>query len=591
MLMRVRVFAGGSAIAMVVASGLVLGPQAEGARAWVTPPPVVAAPSSVLGAAAGTATTDVAVGGLTASGGAAVGTGVVAGGVSAVAVGGTVAAGLAIGTYGGQMVVRVLPKTWVTTSGSTLCDVQWLIDENAACAKMALPDGVSPNADVGNDPQGWANGIQTVSSLRGAWTPSASSGVGQTIRGDVIASAAYGQFGNVALSMTGAASAVPSGQNDTLFWIIYQVNTNGNETAATSSNAHWYQGGPNVVQQTWAGNVAKVELRNAYTNAVLATWYPLGHPLRPATPDPNPARWFVASWSCADGTVGNASSATFHETDASFPDVPAASCAGAVATYSVQMVSSSGLTTSIIQWTAPDVVRNWGQTDAAKSGTATLNLWFTDPQTGARISCQDSPSLCADWWAETNQGTATQSQYDCTYGGEAVALSECTVYSHAYDLGVYSDPRTGEPSTGTTPVPDPGSQDQSCPPPFSWLSLFNPWWYYQGTVCAVKATVVPRTGFWTTTQASLRSTLGTHAPFSVIAVVPGAVSSVATGWGSSCNSLPNFSTIEGHPLRLACSPPDSAGWQVAYKLMQVCIWVVAGLAVWRMAHNAVGGNS
>lgn len=504
--------AGGAAVAvaMVVASGLVLGPQADAARAWVTPPPVVSAPSSVLGAAAGTASTDVAVGGLTASGGAAVGTGTAAAGVSAGAAGATVAAGLAIGTYGGQMVVRVLPSTWVTTSGSTWCDLQWLIDANASCAQTGLPAGQAPNSDIGNDPQGWAGGVQTVTSSRGAWTATAASGTGQGIRADVVATAGYGQPGNVALTLSGSGAGVPAGKYDQVMWTIYRRNANGSETSATSSVDHWYAGGPDVVKHTWSGDVGRVEVIDSYTNNVLATWYPVGHPSRPASPDPNPARWFVASWSCADGSVGNASSSTFHETDASFPAVPPATCAGAVATYQVQMVSSSGITTQIISWTAPDVVRDWGNTQAAKEGTATLNLWLTDAQTGARISCQDNPSLCADWWAETEQGTAAQSEYDCTYAGAEVALSECTVYAHAYDLGTYSDPRTGEPGSSPAPNPDPGAQDDGCPPPFSWTSVFNPWWYYKGAVCAMQQVFVPKAQLQTAqvTQAWNSSSLG-----------------------------------------------------------------------------------
>ncbi len=148
--MAVRSLAGASAVAMVVASGLVLGPQAQAAHADVVPPPVVSVPSSVLAAEAGTATSAEAVGTLTASGGAAVGTGVAATGVAAAeAASGTALAGLVIGTTAGSQIAKVIG---LPTSGNFICDVQLLIWTDSGCATVPGAGRVI-NSDVTVNPQ------------------------------------------------------------------------------------------------------------------------------------------------------------------------------------------------------------------------------------------------------------------------------------------------------------------------------------------------------------------------------------------------------------------------------------------------------
>ncbi len=126
---------------------------------------------------------------------------------------------------------------------------------------------------------------------------------------------------------------------------------------------------------------------------------------------------------------------------------------------------------------------------ACAGGGCQLLLYRVDAQTGARIGCQEYASVCADWWTETVQATQNTDRYECQYNGAPIALDECKVYAQAFKTGQYADPRTGESPAPETPTQP---QDESCPPPFTWTSLVNPWWYYKGFTCGLSWAFEPK---------------------------------------------------------------------------------------------------
>lgn len=340
-----------------------------------------------------------------------------------------------------------------------------------------------------------------------------------------------------------------------------------------------------------------------------ATWYPPGHALRPADVVGDPVRSWVTRWQCQGGGVVAASSAAFRESDPAWPGFPQASCPSGNIPQWVEVweVTEGGSAEDFLveRWTPNEALLDWQTTyPQCVDGSCQLLLSRIDPQTSKRLSCFANPSLCVDWWTDP----ARADNYECTYGGAVVAVEECSVYSPTFNVATgsevktsggtrisdpihYADPRTGEPQAGGDPTPDPEPGSSDCPPPFAWNSLFNPWWYYKGFTCGLEWAFVPSGTEVQTKVQQLNDGLSSHAPFSVIVAVPGIFDSFGDGWSGGCSGLPDFSTIPGKPLRMACSPPDSPGWQAGYTLMSIVLWVGVALAVWKMAHHAVGGKS
>lgn len=531
----------------VLASVLVAGavvlfdPHAPDAMALGTPPPPVTVTTTVAGAAAG-ADGAAAVGALGATGGTAVGTtATLAGGVSATALTGTVVAGLAIGTYAGQWVLKALPDSWYSTSGSTFCDAQLALNPDAACGQPGPAEGYVINGDVAGAVPGWepsppfalhlglaqysspygrlvvpmtvsvdisdlaygsASGSLTVVIDQAVTVPSASPAW------NIYRSASIGFFCSVGDPATNPAvqrSAI------TLSEVVAQRTVHIADVCASGGGGGYQYVGARVIDAAQGGDTS-IDL--PAVGPVVGAFRPLGDPLRQDV-DADPERHWGAQWQCSDGTTGGAVSVFFHESDATWPSIPAASCASGIVThYEVSKVTTSGPTTSVLTWDAPQVVKDFyaaGGTGAeCWDGSCTLVLYRIDPQTGQRLSCFSNPSLCVDWWSSATKAD----DMECQYGGQVVGLAECDLYRPTFNLAAgqpvkdkdgatvsnpapYGDPTdqgnpipdpSGEPSPDPNPGPEP---DSSCPPPFTWTSLVNPWWYYKAGTCALEWAFVP----------------------------------------------------------------------------------------------------
>lgn len=195
-----------------------------------------------------------------------------------------------------------------------------------------------------------------------------------------------------------------------------------------------------------------------------------------------------------------ADSVGFAQFDPSPPPIPAIACAAGsiIVAYHVSEVGG-GNTVPMVDWTAPAAVASYG-TDYPDcvSQVCTLDLLKLDAASGTWVDCLDSSTDCAYWQNDSNK----TADYECTYGGYAVALSECDAYTVTFDPPVTSTTGTAtptkpvysSPTTGTdpTPVSTPTTGDSSCPPPLHWgLSLVSPWWYYHVGQCVLQWAFVP----------------------------------------------------------------------------------------------------
>lgn len=470
--------------AVVVGLGWALVAPAGAAQAVAPPVAPVTMPSSILGALAGPATTAEAVGSLTATGGGAIAGTTALSAVPVATVAGYAGAGLLIGFAGASAVVQV---AGLSATGDFGCDLAWVFDEGAACATTAAPQYV-PNSDVVLAPPGWVGGVNTytgVAYVIPGWTNKGPTTVAVAVSGPPVGTAGSVQW---QLSAT-----LPTGAN--YVELVFRV-VRDTDGGLISSGGGVVQivGGVSAVESVAVQTVPWHLEIGATDQTPFASWYPVGHELRPEEPEADPLRWWKTTWRCTDGSLSSASSTTFRESEPEWPGMPTAQCDGSAVSYiRVEGLGEGVGSRTIFEWEAPAAFTDWAATADPQcvGGGCQLLLSRIDEVTGAALSCFANPTLCADWWAETEGATVNVEAYRCEYGGQTVPLNECQVYAPTFDTGQYADPRTGEtvvPAPGAEPVP----ADESCPPPFSWSALFNQWWAFKATGCALQEAFVPQ---------------------------------------------------------------------------------------------------
>jgi hypothetical protein len=339
----------------------------------------------------------------------------------------------------------------------------------------------------------------------------------------------------------------------------------------------------------------------------------------------DPLRAWETRWQCSDSgsTVATIRSATFREGDGSIPAYPSPVCVGEVTHVEIWEVGVNGDVDDVKVWEADPSVnaQTFGKEyPQCTDGSCRLELYRKDPTAGTQISCLENPSLCVNWLSDP----ARVENYQCVYAGQPVDLSECNVYGPTFnvqtgtdvdtdtgkkpstDVGVYGDPATGKPvpATPTDVVPNPGTNpggqpggspepDGSCPPPFTWSSLFNPWWYYKGTVCALSDAFVP-----TQTQAkvaAIATKIQTKTPVPELTSISDALAPPAGGTECLRLSLP-ISFVIGHdqPMLDSCtwSDPVSKLLRDYRPLFTVVVWVltIAPMAWWAWRTYAPGST-
>lgn len=508
--------------------------------------------------------------------------------------GGTAALALMLGLDIGTNIAGVVG---LPTSGSFICDLSTALGTGYGCTPVPGPD-YPPNSDLGVVRPGMVNdgrivygrdmlgpGLhyatmelanirnETVTGLEFDLVPLAVNGsqsvttlVGRCLdvaTGTVTNSVALNTFNPYG----GGTVTYPAGATQATSWRV---------DCAVGRVLQW------VSVSSWSGNE---EWQGAYLTEA--------NPAREPTPEQDPLRWWRVTWECSTGGPGVRQSSPFRETDPEWPGFPTTQCdAGTLTRVLIEQLTENGPTTTLLDWAIPDTVRDWMNTNPqCAGGGCVLELERLDPETGRWLDCHAAASLCLDWQAQPQK----EDTFRCAYGGEVVSLDECRVYPFAAE----APERIGSPNPDVppepAPAPSPDAQPEpqpspDCPPPFTWTSMFNPWWYFKVGTCVAEWAVIPPPGSVDTHMADLREGLNEKAPFSVIAVVPEATANIGEGWGSSCEALPDFSAIEGKPLRLPCQPPESAGFTLAYGLMSVLIWTSVVFGVWRMVHQAVGGR-
>ncbi|WP_448060802.1 hypothetical protein [Cellulomonas hominis] len=578
-----------AAVVAVVLVGLfvvILDPSAPSAMAYQAPPAPVSYPGTVL-STGNLSSPDLYNKALTANpGGYTTTTGAAAGSKAGLSVGGaagTVVTGLMVGTSIGTEIASVVG---LPTSGSFICDVGTLF--GSACGVGAATSYVA-NSDVAGVAPGWLAGDSVVSAR-----------VEQPGRADRLADVNFGTTTTPAWSQPGS--------------VVIRGRFTGDSTAQANYSFRVYRvatSGPPVSYGTGGGGYGPVQNQTVVlptgilfdhlevsvgADASLGlpiqtiSLYPLGRALYSEISG-DPQRWWRTTWQCSVGAGGVLLSAAFRESTPEWPGFPVASCdAGSVTRVLIEQVTE-GLTTTqtLYDWTADPAYVEWAQSDCVGGG-CTLLLRRIDSVTGSRLSCFDNPSLCVSWFSDPDK----LDNYECTYGGNVVDLSECNVYSPTFNpaqtgRGInYADPETGvapEAGTGTEPGGEP--QDNSCPPPFSWSALVNPWYYYKGTVCALQDAFVPQNS--TAQMTRVRTAIDQSSPGQWSGAISGMFDGLSVTEGSCTGPRLRWEYVglDVYPFN-ACNPPMSGVASWSRILSTAAIGIFGAMACLRALGSGFG---
>jgi len=515
-------------------------------------------------------------------------------GTSAAGGAATAVSGFLVGT---QLGTGLAQTFGLPTSGNFFCDLGTLAGTSGCAGVQGAPSYV-PNSDVTPMPAGWANNTNATGTMTsayagtywgGGWTSghatvtnptapaygatSGSAGATITMSGTCVGTGGVGTAQNPSIGASAVFLAGTLSVSKTIGFGTGQLQTSCAVPSVTGSNANVTSGDSRYtfdhLEFTFQG-------QDSGSPSYTLKWYPVGYPNRPTGVSADPQRTLRNTWTCTQGAGGVASTAAFSETASAWPTVPAAQCAqGMVASVKVEEVTN-GTGTVIYQWTLPaevgTVATNYPECANAASPCQLLLSRISAPGATTLVSCFTNPAVCTSWWTETSQGTATGSntatksgtEYECSYGTHAVALTECAAYAHAFPAaetgtGVLSNPTTGEaPSSQPSTSP----QDQSCPPPFSWSALFNNWWAYKATACALKDAFVPSTA----SSTAWKSFVGDASARPPVNVAVGGVqftNAVISGLSASgdCTNLPL--QMAGGPMGSSASFDLCAGVQQA----------------------------
>lgn len=353
-----------------------------------------------------------------------------------------------------------------TTTGNLLCDVKQIFNE-ASCAIAPAPDYVV-NSDVPAWSPGWRGGrsFLTLTTLGGG-------SFGFTYPAGTMVVSFEVQHGGDQLTATAVPSrafnpdASPYGESGYVRsgWSV-AVYPDALSTGGASAN--WISNNPRILSTSMgadqAYSLAITDGTGDLSPEHAVIYYSPTHPDRPADQSADPARRWVTTWRCTDGSEGSTATDPWHETDPEWLAPASPSCSSSGLQYvRVQQVAEGLDPWTLYEWQAPETVQEYADaypqcTDAA----CVLELLRVDAATGTRVACFDNPDACAKWFEDP----ARADSYVCTYGGSDVDLRECYVYAPTFDF-TKAQPDTGtyaDPETGVRPPSMPGSGDPTWEP-------------------------------------------------------------------------------------------------------------------------------
>lgn len=448
---------------------------------------------------------------------------------------GVAVAGLSSFSFGYDVGTGIARTFGLPTTGSLSCDLtQALFNSGVGCGPAPVPDYI-PNTDISEFyiPPGWgARPGFNFGKYEGAKSHSAGNAWVDLV-----------ETSPTQWDMTELIEVVCSSPGSTTVWLNLTVfYYNGTQQKQYSGGGGLLPcvGPRSRIIQANGMELARVDFFFRQTG--LPDWnfsyFGVTNPDRPEDLSPTPQRSWQITGMCMDGNPFNVGSAWFEETSPEWEPLPAIPCDPSAVTIS-QLIDGYGEQV-MATWNIPPEVEQWRNDNP--DGSKELDLLriggITEP-----ISCFSATELCSpEWFLEMDKNT----KYQCQYGGQPVALSECNVYRPTFNPQRviqgqrYSDPDGKLPDPLPNNAPEPKTEAQECFP--SGWGLFNP---AEWVLKPIKCAFVPRESVLTGQITAVRVALA-NSPIGGLwsLVQPPVVPS-----GQSCGviadvTVPNFGRVK-----------------------------------------------
>ena len=232
------------------------------------------------------------------------------------------------------------------------------------------------------------------------------------------------------------------------------------------------------------------------------------------------------------GSVSGPASAPYKETDATYPVAECPSLTEGQIPSGVQFWSSTPgkPDTKLGEQTITPEYQEFRETfPECSTGTCMLDLKGPDG-----VSCFAVQTGCVSWFEDPDKAE----KFSCTYGGTAVALTECSLYAPTFKPQnqatghVYGDPETGAAVNSQTALAQetgagvwaPSVQDPSTERkcfPEGWAMLNPVEWVMKPVQCALEWAFVPRTSVVNAKLDTMKTAMNGTLPGELVAVISG----------------------------------------------------------------------
>lgn len=308
-----------------------------------------------------------------------------------------------------------------------------------------------------------ANGLQVNTDAKTGLTMPASCATTGTYKGWCVNLTGRGTFlgdDTFCLQMT-----APGGlENGRIYDVAYSFQYGPKASDATTSSARLQAGSERWICEGKSGALTAAE---RFTPGGTETLRAVGMgalgeaPLSPVQNGTgNPSRWLECTTTGSKGSTVTGRGGSYTETDADWNGAVPKDCgtlpAGELPTGTkIDLVTDGADKRTLLDQPTPakTVEELGGQFSSCLQTVCQLIL----EKNG--ISCFDGAD-CTGWFADSSTGTSTNA-YTCKYAGQAVALTECTVYKPSWEPDallsgqVLADPVTGQAKPNST---NPGEQ-------------------------------------------------------------------------------------------------------------------------------------
>jgi hypothetical protein len=422
----------------------------------------------------------------------------------------------------------------------------------ADCSALELATGYPINTDAFGKAEGWTNSGTWV---KPGWyytgSPNSSGAysfqcqlqpaviVGSSV---TFGCTEYGSFGSPGTSAghlgsgrlwcknttTGAMTSI---SRQALLWGADTTLTLPAEAGTTGTRTYTCAAGSVPYSMVTSSSTTQTSTTWDYTASGIQ-WFSNLSPLYTPATEGDPDRTLRCVVLGDDANLYTATSEPYRESDGVLPKPVCPTLPPGVLVDTTTLIEDSPMGSTEL-W-SESVTPEWSAAQSLAPECSTAPCMLDLRTVGTGLSCFQTPTECAEWFADPNRDT----DYSCHYGTHAVDLTECYVYAptfkpDAQSTGeLYADPETGttvgapagaapgsDGSTFGSTVQDPEGSRECFPT--GWAVLNPVEWVMKPVQCALQWAFVPRTSVLNTQVATMTATMEGTLPGQLVGAIAG----------------------------------------------------------------------